>query len=336
MGEANVICTENTMTVEVEKSSIIGLHEDHLRLNDPTCTLTSNSTHVIAAMSLNSCGTQLEEDDENLIFKNEITSFDKITDVITRKHEVEIGFSCVYPKKGQVSLEFRAHKIPYVFTEKGFGKFTYEFEFFSNYLFNSKVDPSTYPVEVVLKDMIYMEIKATTSLANTVLFVESCRATPYDDPNYHIFYNIIENGCTVDETLVVYSNNNTKYRFGMEAFKFIGQYDEVYISCSVILCQAGDPYTRCSRGCVNATASPVVHHHRRRSVTSETSRHFISQGPLRLKRSSDSTVSNMALNMNLVFIAGTLLAAVAMVCGVVIYKNKGMKVKYQPLPSNDF
>ncbi|KAJ8416288.1 hypothetical protein AAFF_G00383100 [Aldrovandia affinis] len=183
-----------TMTVEVEKSSIIGLHEDHLRLNDPSCTLTSNSTHVIAAMSLNSCGTQLEEDADNLIFKNEITSYDKIIDVITRKHHVEIGFSCVYPKKGRVSLEFRAHKIPYLFTEKGFGKFTYEFEFFYSYLFNTMVDFRTYPIEVELKDMIYLEIKATSSFPNTVLFVESCRATPVDDPDYHIFYSILENG----------------------------------------------------------------------------------------------------------------------------------------------
>lgn len=59
-GEANVICSETTMTVEVKKSSIIGLHEDHLRLNDPSCTLNSNGTHVRGTISLNSCGTQLE------------------------------------------------------------------------------------------------------------------------------------------------------------------------------------------------------------------------------------------------------------------------------------
>ncbi|KAJ8344293.1 hypothetical protein SKAU_G00316220 [Synaphobranchus kaupii] len=182
------------MTVEVEKSSIIGLNEDHLRLNDPTCTPISNSTHVIAAMSLSSCGTQLTEDANNLIFTNEIMSYDKLGDVITRKHQVEIGFSCMYPKKGRVSLEFRAHKIPFVFTEKGFGKFTYQFEFFHSILYNKMVDPNFYPIEVALKEMLYIEIQATSSVANTVLFVESCRATPVDDPNYHIFYDIFENG----------------------------------------------------------------------------------------------------------------------------------------------
>ncbi|XP_064169282.1 ZP domain-containing protein-like isoform X1 [Anguilla rostrata] len=334
-GKATVICDENTMTVEVEKASIIGLHEDHLRLNDASCTPISNATHVIAAMSLSSCGTILEEDVDNLIFKNEITSYDKLGDVITRKHQVEIEFSCTYPKKGNVSLEFRAHKIPFVFTEKGFGKFTYQFEFFHSNLFDRMVDPSTYPVEVSLREMLYMEIKATSSFANTELFVESCRATPVDDPNYHIFYDIFENGCAVDETVVVYPSHSSEFKFGIEAFKFIGQHEEVFISCSVILCVAGNPFTRCSQGCINATASPVAHHHHRRAVATETVRHYISQGPLRLKKSTDITVSSVGLNVNLVFIAAVLLVVVAILCGAVIYAAKRSKVKYQPIPSTD-
>ncbi|KAJ8248865.1 hypothetical protein GJAV_G00228600, partial [Gymnothorax javanicus] len=192
-GKANVVCNETTMTVEVEKSSIISLQEDHLHLNDPTCTPMSNSTHVIAAVSLNSCGTRMEEDANNLIFKNEIVSYDKPNAVITRKRLVEIGFSCTYPKKGDVSLEFRAHRTPFVFTEKGFGKFTYQFEFFQSSLFNNMVDPKSYPIVVALGEMLFMEIKATSSVTNTELFVESYRATPVDDPNYHIYYDILRN-----------------------------------------------------------------------------------------------------------------------------------------------
>ncbi|KAG9338040.1 hypothetical protein JZ751_027204 [Albula glossodonta] len=284
-GEANVVCSETTMTVEVKISSIVGLHEDHLRLNDPSCTLMSNGTHVIGSMSLNSCGTQLET---------------------------------------------------------GFGKFTYQFEFYHSSQFSQMVDPSTYPVEVPLKEMIYMEIESSSSIPNTVLFVESCRATPIDDPNYHLYYRIIENGCTIDDTVVVYAANGPEYKIGMEAFKFIGNYEEVFISCSVVLCKAGDPSTRCAQGCSNSTAAPAVHHHRRRSVALQTASHYISQGPLRLKRSSESAdtvrsdLSSTSLNMNMVFISGTLLALVAMVCGVVIFKSKRSKVKYQKLPSSEF
>ena len=65
LAKPNVICTETTMTVEVEKYSYSGINESHLRLNDPSntvCSLTrhSNSTHVVAVMPLNGCGTVIE------------------------------------------------------------------------------------------------------------------------------------------------------------------------------------------------------------------------------------------------------------------------------------
>ncbi|KAJ8248867.1 hypothetical protein GJAV_G00228630 [Gymnothorax javanicus] len=191
---AHVVCSETTMTVEVEKASVVGLHEDHLRLLDASCTPISNSTHVIAAVSLGSCGTELKDDGENLIFRNEIMSYDNPNGVITRVHEVEIEFSCCYPKKSRISLEFSSHKLPYVFTEKGFGQFTYQFEFFQSNLFNKTVAPESYPIQVPLKEKLYMLINSTSSLSDTELFVESCRATPVDDPNYHIYYDIIKDG----------------------------------------------------------------------------------------------------------------------------------------------
>ncbi|XP_042162185.1 uncharacterized protein LOC121840825 isoform X2 [Oncorhynchus tshawytscha] len=136
------------MTVAVEKASIVGLYEDHLRLNDPSCSLSCNSSHIFRTLALNTCGTQLEEEEDNLIFRNVITSFEDSSAVITKRDEMEIEFWCVYLKKGNVSLEFLAHKIPYIFREKGFGKFTYQFEFYHSSSFNRMVDPASYPVEI--------------------------------------------------------------------------------------------------------------------------------------------------------------------------------------------
>ncbi|XP_030612291.1 CUB and zona pellucida-like domain-containing protein 1 isoform X2 [Archocentrus centrarchus] len=339
--KTNVICTESTMTVEVEKSSFNGLHENHLRLSESSNTLCSlerysNSTHIIGVIPLNACGTQIEEDAENLIFKNEITTVDDSRDLITRKHHLEVEFYCQYPKKGNVSLGFTAHRKSVEVWDKGFGKFTYQFEFYPNNQFQNMIDPNSYPLEYDVGQKIYMEIDASTMVNDTEIFVESCRASPYDNPNYHPIYSIIEDGCPVDPTVMVHATDNKRqFRFCIEAFKFIGLYDQVYISCSVIMCKAGDPNTRCSQGCINSTSND--HHHvRKRDAAFQTAQHFISQGPLRLKRSADisSTAgNNLNLNLNLVFIAGCLLVAVGMICGVAMYRSKMSKVKYQPLPS---
>ncbi|KAM7424755.1 hypothetical protein PAMA_000894 [Pampus argenteus] len=338
--KTHMICSESTMTVQVEKSSFPGLHEDHLQLSDPTntaCSLQrySNSTHVIAVIPLNACGTQLEEDDENLIFKNELTVVDDHSDLITRKHLLEVKFYCQYPKRGNVTLGFTAHRKNVTVWEKGFGTFTYQFEFYHSSRYRTMMDPNSYPLEYDVGSKIYMEIEATSSVNNTELFVESCRAAPYDTPNYWPTYSIIENGCIEDETVEIHRPDHlTQFKFSLDAFKFIGLHDQVYISCSVLMCEAGNPNTRCSNGCINSTQL-VGHHYqrRRREAVIQTASHFVSQGPLRLRRSAESPVNTATnLNLNLVFIAGCLLAAVGMISAVVMYKAKMSKVKYQPLP----
>ncbi|XP_032417496.1 uncharacterized protein LOC116719171 isoform X5 [Xiphophorus hellerii] len=109
--KATVTCTESAMKVEVDKASFFGLQEDHLRLSDPSNTVCSlrrhsNHTHIVAIIPLNQCGTQIEEDDDYLIFKNEITTKeDDPNELITRKHLVEARFYCQYPQTGECDAE---------------------------------------------------------------------------------------------------------------------------------------------------------------------------------------------------------------------------------------
>ncbi|XP_019208334.1 ZP domain-containing protein [Oreochromis niloticus] len=343
--KTKVTCSESEMRVEVEKSSLRGLREDQLRLSEPSNTLCSlerysNSTHIIGIIPLNACGTQIEEDEEHLIFKNEITTVDDSSALITRKHNLEVEFYCQYPKKGNVSLGFTAHRKNVEVFDKGFGTFTYQFEFYPDNQFRTIIDPSSYPLEYDVGQKIYMEIDASSIVNGTEMFVESCRASPYDNPNYQPTYSIIEDGCPVDPTVMIHETDNKRqFRFCIEAFKFIGLHDQVYISCSVMMCEAGNPDSRCSQGCINSTSNDHHHSHRRkRDSAIQTATHFVSQGPLRLKRSADISMSagnNLNLNLNLVFIAGCLLAAVAMICGVLLYRAKMSKVKYQRLALSD-
>ncbi|KAJ0001731.1 hypothetical protein NQD34_001527, partial [Periophthalmus magnuspinnatus] len=331
-----VTCLESSMIVEVEKATLPELHYENLRLSDPSnivCSLQthSNSTHLVAKVPLNTCGTQIEEDADNLFFKNEITTVDNTSTLITRKHQLEMKFFCQYPKRGNVTFTFSAHRENVTVWDKGLGKFTYGFEFFPDQRFVSRIDPRLYPLEYDVGDRIFMEIEATTTVNNTELFVESCRAAPYDNTNYPHPYNIIENGCNLDPTLIVYPrSHNRQFKYSVEAFKFIGLHDQVYISCSVLMCEAGNPHTRCSRGCQPNGATRA-----RREAVIESGTHYVSQGPLRLRRSVEAGNTGLNFNLNLVFIAGCVLAAVGMICGVIIYKSKKSSVRYQALPSDE-
>ncbi|XP_051779376.1 uncharacterized protein LOC114647356 isoform X2 [Erpetoichthys calabaricus] len=331
--EASIECTKTTMSLFVLKSSAPGLNEQYMQLNDPRCSLTSNSTHLIASVSLNSCGTRYQENDTEIIFENEITTFDHSNQVISRKNQIEIPFSCSYPKMGTASASFSPHKASYLFSEAGFGSFTFVFEFYESSDFTSIINPSEYPIGVELGEMLYMGISVDSPLDNIMLFVQDCRATPHDDPSDPTYYDIITDGCVQDDTAIIFPSNQTEFRFGMAAFTFIGDHSQVYMTCTVIVCTAGSPGTRCTQGCVNSTSTVPRY---KRSLASESQEHFISQGPLYLSKKNNNQVS---LNPNtLVIVMGFIaaVATVASVVGVVIYKIKMSKVvRYERLPPSE-
>ncbi|KAK7160566.1 hypothetical protein R3I93_008268 [Phoxinus phoxinus] len=321
-GEAKVICDDNSISIVVSKASMDGIDQDWLQLRDPTCSLTSNQTHILGTMSLNTCGTTMDDSGDFFVFNNEINSFENPNAVITRRNQVKFGFSCQYPKIASVSNRYVNHKSDYIFTESSFGTFSYSFEVFTDQTFNSQVDPSQYPVQVQLMDKIYMGIEASTALPEVTLFVESCKATPEDNPFSPVFYDIIKDGCVMDETVMPYPSDSTKYDFEIQAFKFAGGFDEVYISCSVILCAKDSLNSRCALGCLGPAAR-----RRRRDVSQETARHYITQGPLHVaKQTHNSAASNdggfLHMSTSTGVFAGLFLLSIAVVAGMLVYKAK--------------
>nr|XP_055030955.1 mucin-2-like [Misgurnus anguillicaudatus] len=103
--KAHVTCSENSMSVSVEKSTIKNVNNKHFRLIDPLCQPNSNVTHVYINIPLNGCGTEMKETNEYLIFKNKIISYDDHRDIITRTHKLEIEFLCEYQKRSNLTME---------------------------------------------------------------------------------------------------------------------------------------------------------------------------------------------------------------------------------------
>ncbi|XP_041835172.1 uncharacterized protein LOC121635843 [Melanotaenia boesemani] len=274
-GKAIVHCSSNKMMVALERASMPDIDENFLQLRDPSCSLTSNSTHIVGSMSFNTCGTKLEDKGDFIVFKNEINSFELPEEVIIRRRTVKIDFFCEFPKIISISSYYNMHSSDYIFTESSFGSFSYTFEIFNDGNFTKKVEASAYPVQVKLLEMIYMGIQATSDLPNVTLFVDSCKATPDDNPENVLSYDLIKNGCKKDETLKVHPSGPTSFNFEVQAFKFSGNYDQVFITCSVIMCEPENPFSRCAQGCVTEPSR-----RRRRGLSKETSSHYITQGPL--------------------------------------------------------
>lgn len=204
----------------LQKASMPDLDRTYLRLRDPTCTLTSNLTHIIGVMSFTTCGTEVQvgfwdlhllfprplqvsassllclaqEDGDYLVFTNTITSFQLPNQIITRHRSVNIDFSCRFPKHLSVSSGFNMHDSDYIFTQSDFGTFGYRFDIYEDGNFTSKVEASAYPVSVKLLQTIYMGIQAQSELPNVRILVESCKGTPDDNSNNPIYYDLMKDG----------------------------------------------------------------------------------------------------------------------------------------------
>ncbi|KAJ8251999.1 hypothetical protein COCON_G00213110 [Conger conger] len=322
--DADISCSDSVISITLPKTSMLDVDTSRLFLKDPTCSFTSNQSHIMATLSLSSCGTEMLDNGDYIVFRNEINSAEE-TSVITRMNLVKIPFTCSYPKIAYVSANFRNHKSDYVFTEAGFGSFSYSFDFYTDNTFQSIIDPSSYPVEVKLLDMIHMGISGHSSLSNIELFVESCKATPDDNSDNPLFYDIIKNGCSLDETLSVSPRGKTEFMFEIETFKFNGDFDEVYISCSVIMCEATSSHSRCREGCVT---DPI--RRRRRDLNVQTHNHIITQGPLRLERQSSAVLDRspsvaQSWSYGTLLFVGLFIAAALMLAGVLVYYKKKIK-----------
>ena len=114
--------------------------------------------------------------------------------IATGETDVDIEFFCKYSKRGGLVLSYIAHRPPLTLTEKGFGTFTYQFEFFQSQAFTQQKDANSYPLEFDVGDMMYMQIESITAVPNTELFAESCWASPSDNPYDTISYPIILQG----------------------------------------------------------------------------------------------------------------------------------------------
>lgn len=197
------------------------LDMNYLKLRDPTCSLTSNLTHIIGVMSFTTCGTRVQvglstrrsvtatpaatwptgslfcvsqEDSDYLVFTNAITSFQLPNEIIVRRRSVNIDFSCRFPKVLSVSSGFNMRDSDYVFTQSNFGTFGYRFDLYEDGNFSSKVPASAYPVSVKLLQTVYMGIQAQSELPNVQIFVESCKGTPDDNADNPIYYDLIRDG----------------------------------------------------------------------------------------------------------------------------------------------
>ncbi|KAL9955740.1 hypothetical protein ACROYT_G037108 [Oculina patagonica] len=316
--EITVLCEDEYMTVVIAKSLLPGVDRGHLRLLDASCTATETSTHFPLTTPLTGCLTSVSHTPASVIYSNRVLEIPSdINDVVTRIKEVEISFSCQYSKSGVVSsVGWKPGNNVIMFNDEGRGNFTMALDMFSDSDFATPYSGNDFPVEVQIQQPLFFEVSVTTGDSQLLIRADHCYATPTQDRNSLVKYDLIQDGCPTDPSVqFLATNSDSVQRFTCEAFQFIANHSFVFVHCHVIICNGSDLLSECKKMCPSGGVR------KRQAPDHVTDKYSLVQGPIHLARDkrdenemelSDKNGSSFAVMMVLalacaVCLAGTVL-----------------------------
>ncbi|XP_078697156.1 ZP domain-containing protein-like isoform X1 [Branchiostoma floridae x Branchiostoma belcheri] len=280
-------CTKDRMEIAIPRGYIGGLPAGYLQLRDPTCNATGNGTFVSISTPLRGCGTRRMVTSDDIIYTNVITNRRVyIRGIATRIQSVRITVQCRYPRVVQARFNYQPDSRVIEFRDSGTGRLGFEMRLYATSAFQRVYDQGNFPIRVKLGEPLYVGVKVVGGDQGLAVLLQTCRATPSPDPYDATGFLFVVAGCPVDETVALVSSPDaTESRFTIRAFSFITNGDQVFLHCDAIVCNATDPLSRCSQGCV--TSANVTHAERMRRSDGKSNHVMI--GPIIAKGSTDNS-----------------------------------------------
>ena len=183
------------MTIVIPKSLLRGIDREHLRLLDTRCKATETGSHFSLTTPLTGCKTTSRHTPSTIVYSNSVLEIPVgAEDIITRVREIEIQFSCFYSRYGVTSsVSWRPNQRKLMFSDEGRGNFTIALKMFPDRKFLSPYMKSDFPVDVVLRQLLFFEVSVTSDDKRLSIRADRCYATPSNDRKDDLKHELIEN-----------------------------------------------------------------------------------------------------------------------------------------------
>ncbi|XP_065116745.1 uncharacterized protein [Paramisgurnus dabryanus] len=272
-------CESSTGSISLSRCQLFeaGFSASDLHLNDPSCRGIIQNGRVEFSFDNNghTCGTNLVANGTHIIYENFILSGQQSSgDIISRERNLKLSFSCAYPQTQTLSmieinpLESVVHQT----LPAGQGMYQVRMIPYEDVGFSQPFNGS---VDAELNQEIFVEVRVDgVDSRQLVTVIDTCWATPVNDPDYSLRWDLITGECPNphDNTVKILQNGvSTSSRFSFRMFVFSVDSIKVYLHCAVHLCLANN---NCTTSCVSG-----YHQRSRRSLDFHASS-SISMGPL--------------------------------------------------------
>ncbi|XP_063966472.1 deleted in malignant brain tumors 1 protein-like isoform X2 [Lytechinus pictus] len=337
----NLHCDSTSMTLIMDKDLLeIGDHASDVHFDDESCVgYYHDMSHVAITTPYDGCGTKQEVTEDSVIYTNMVTFYKPRPQigsdgVITREHYLQTIVRCSLEREQVLGVFYEPKTGIVLIEEEGYGEFSLSLERYTGPGFNQLTNDTG---KVILGTPLYYGIQLA-SVANLTLLADSCWATNSPNPLSYARYDIIDGGCGVDSTVYIpgwFSQSFTGFK--VDAFAFIRDYEEVFIHCSILICDNEDPDNRCSQGCVSRyRRSPQL-------TGSRSKPHTITSGPIsdasRFEQammidSDGDGAENFGPPMITVMCAFSVFVALTVILSLMIMRmrrNRPEQIGYQPV-----
>ncbi|XP_015229576.1 PREDICTED: uromodulin-like [Cyprinodon variegatus] len=221
-------------------------------------------------------GKPLTKNSTHLLYSLTVQSEPQIKGNIIRDPNFKMDFTCIYPHIRTVSLPFPVSPISSEMMMRiDEMEATIQMLLYADHTFTNAY---THTPTIELNHKVYIEVAVTVPEDYFLLRVNDCWATQSPQPNATegLLHSLVHNGCVDDHTVSFISQNgdSSTVRYSFDMFRFTTEPHELYLHCSVQLCDLDD-HKSCMPSC------NVIR--KREALREYPSQGLLSYGPIRIE-----------------------------------------------------
>ncbi|XP_023196683.1 alpha-tectorin-like isoform X10 [Xiphophorus maculatus] len=244
--DSNIECSSSSGTMSVSRCQLFeaGFHSSALHLHDSSCNGTLQDGRLIFHFDNDGhlCGTALRSNGTHFMYENTIQGHvDPHGGLISRERNLHLDFSCVYPLAQALSMAVGINPVESILRKKlpvGTGSYSVRMIPYEDEGFHFPLSTNG-NIELEVDQMFYMEVRTEgVDQRQFATVLDSCWATPVNQANYPVRWDLIASQCPnpEDGTVEVIQNGvSTVSRFSFRMFSFTN-HTQIYLHCSVHLC----------------------------------------------------------------------------------------------------
>ncbi|XP_067285852.1 pancreatic secretory granule membrane major glycoprotein GP2-like [Pseudorasbora parva] len=250
-------CESSSGSMSVSRCQLFeaGFPADVLHLNDPRCkgTVRNGRVEFHYDNDQHICGTNLAANGTHFIYDNFILGAPRSGGLISREKILKLSFKCVYPQTQKLSMNVEINSLESIVHKTlpaGEGRYRVRMIPYQDEEF---IRPFTGRVDAELDQEMHVEVRVEgVNSRQFALVMDTCWATPENDPDYSLRWDLIRSECPNpdDNTVELLQNGvSTSSRFSFRMFIFTANSTKLYLHCAVHLCLRSS--NRCSTDCAS-------------------------------------------------------------------------------------